>query len=148
LQIRKVGDAITLYARNGSDWTDRFPQLIGSLKSLPCHSVVIDAELVHVDGFDAFHKQVHQRVEDNLLMWAFDLMQLDGNDLRIVSLLDRKRRLGHLLQRANIDLLRYSEPFANGSALLAECEMRGLEGVIAKHVNSVYDRARQPAGSK
>jgi ATP-dependent DNA ligase len=61
---------------------------------LPCRSAIIDAELLHVDGFEALHKQVHQRIEDNLVMWAFDLMQLDGNDLRIVSLLDRKRRLG------------------------------------------------------
>ena len=65
-------------------------------------------------------------------------MQLDGNDLRIVSLLDRKRRLGHLVQHANNDRLQYSEPFTDGSALLAECETRGMEGVIAKHVNSVY----------
>jgi bifunctional non-homologous end joining protein LigD len=138
LQIHKAGDAITLYTRNGADWTDRFPHLASSLTSLPCRSAIIDAELVHVEGFEALHKQVPQRIEDNLVMWAFDLMQLDGNDLRIVSLLDRKRRLGHLVQRANIDLLHYSEPFTDGSALLAECETRGLEGVIGKHINSVY----------
>jgi bifunctional non-homologous end joining protein LigD len=138
LQVHKAGGAITLYTRNGTDWTDRFPHLASSLTSLPCRSAIIDAELVHVDGFEALHKQVPQRVEDNLVFWAFDLMQLDGNDLRIVSLLERKRRLGHLVQRANIDRLHYSEPFTNGSGLLAECETRGLEGVIGKHINSVY----------
>lgn len=137
-QIHKAEGAITLYTRNGADWTDRFPHLASSLTSLPCRSAIIDAELVHVDGFEALHKQVSQRVEDNLVMWAFDLMQLDGNDIRIVSLLDRKRRLGHLVQRASIDLLHYSEPFTDGSALLVECETRGLEGVIGKHINSVY----------
>ena len=65
-------------------------------------------------------------------------MHLDGNDLRIVSLLDRKRRLEHLVQRATVDCLHYSEPFTDESALLAECERRGMEGVVAKHINSVY----------
>jgi bifunctional non-homologous end joining protein LigD len=55
-----------------------------------------------------------------------------------VSLLDRKRRLGHLIQRAGAGFLHYSEPFTNGLGFLAECEERGLEGVIAKHVNSIY----------
>ena len=42
------------------------------------------------------------------------------------------------MQRANNDRLHYSEPFTDGAALLAECETRGLEGVIGKHINSVY----------
>ena len=137
-QIHKAEGAITLYTRSGADWTDQFPHLVSSLTSLPCRSAIIDAELVHVDGFEALHKQVHQRVEDDLVMWAFDLMQFDGTDVRIVSLLDRKRRLGHLVQRANIDLLHYSEPFTDRSALLAECETCGMEGMIGKHINSVY----------
>jgi len=61
-QIHKVGDAIALYTRNGADWTERFPLLVASLTSLPCRSAIIDAELVHVDGFEALHKQVPQRV--------------------------------------------------------------------------------------
>jgi bifunctional non-homologous end joining protein LigD len=78
-QIHKAGDAITLYTRNGADWTERFPHLASSLTSLPCRSAIIDAEFVHVDGFEALHKEVHQSVEDNLVMWAFDLMQLSSS---------------------------------------------------------------------
>jgi ATP-dependent DNA ligase len=47
-------------------------------------------------------------------------------------------RDGHLIQRANAGYLHFSEPFTNGLSLFAECEERGLEGVIAKHINSIY----------
>src|SRR5262245_2875033 len=129
LQVHKTDDAVTLYTHNGADWTDRFPLLVASLNSLRCRSAVIDAELVHVRGFEALHRQTHQRIEDGVGIWAFDLMQLNGDDLRVVSLLDRKRRLAHLIERAGISSLHYSEPFTNGLGLLAECEERGLEGV-------------------
>src|SRR5262245_43684796 len=138
LQVHKTDDMVTLYALDGADWTARLPNLAASLRSLSCHSAIIDAELVHADGFASLHCQAHQHVENDLALWAFDLMHLNGDDLRIVSLLDRKRRLGHLIQRAGIGHLHYSEPFTNGLDLFAECEERGLEGVIAKHINSVY----------
>jgi len=138
MQVHKTGNTVTLYTRRGADWTSRFPALAASLRSLPCRSAIIDAELVHAGGFASLHRLVHQRIENDLGLWGFDLMFLNGNDLRIVSLLDRKRRLGNLIQRAGAGSLHYSEPFTNGLALFAECEQRGLEGVIAKHTNSIY----------
>jgi len=138
LQVHKTADTVTLYTRQGADWTARFPHLAASLSSLRCRSAVIDAELVHADGFASLHRQAHQSIEDNLVLWAFDLMHLNGDDLRIVSLLDRKRRLGHLIQGSSVGHFHFTEPFTNGLGLLAECEQRGLEGVVAKHINSVY----------
>jgi ATP-dependent DNA ligase len=74
--------------------------------------------------------------------WAFDLMALNWNDLRIVALEDRKRRLGHLIARSAISRLLHSEAFDDGERLLAECGKRGLEGVVAKHKASVYRSGR------
>jgi bifunctional non-homologous end joining protein LigD len=142
MQIHKNGRSVTLYMRNGADWTERFPNLAASLTSLACGSAVIDAELVHVDGFEALHSQVHRRVEDDLILRAFDLMYLNGTDLRIVSLEDRKRRLAHLIERSAISRLLHSEAFDDGERLLAECSKRGLEGVVAKHKASVYRSGR------
>ena len=148
LQVHKAGDTVILYTRKGHDWTERFPHLAVSLKSLACDFAILDAELVHEGGFEALHSQVRRRIEDDLLLWGFDLMQLNGADLRIVALDDRKRRLGHLIERSAIGRLLLSEAFADGERLFTECAKRGLEGVVAKHGGSVYRSGRSTSWVK
>jgi bifunctional non-homologous end joining protein LigD len=148
LQIHKDGAAVNLYTRRGADWTDRFPHLAAALASLPCQQAVIDAELVHNDGFEALHRGVRKRSEDDLVLWAFDLMLHEGVDLRRVAFEDRKRRLGHLVRWAKIGCLHHSEVFEDGERLLAECDARGLEGVVAKHRAGVYRSGRSTSWVK
>jgi bifunctional non-homologous end joining protein LigD len=142
IQLHKAGDRITLYTGTGADCTSHLPHLAAGLIALPCVSAIIDAELVHMDGFGELHRRADSSVEDRLLLSTFDLMQLNGNDLRAVFLQDRKRRLGHIVELAKIDRLRHSQTFSNGEGLLAECGKRGFQGVVAKHKAGIYRSGR------
>jgi len=94
------------------------------LTSLACKSAIIDAELVHANGFEALHRGVHKRLEDDLLLWDCYLMQLNATDLRIVALDDRKRRLGHLMERSAIGQLSKTRRNSSASATLASSKGR------------------------
>jgi bifunctional non-homologous end joining protein LigD len=69
-------------------------------------------------------------------------MHFNGADLRVVALEDRKRRLGHLIDRSAFGRLLLSEAFTKGERLLDKCGARGLEGVVAKHKGSIYRSGR------
>ena len=104
LQLHKFGRRVTIFSRNGHDWTERFPFLAGSLSSLP-GSCIIDGELVATEGdglapFAAVHRAVHKRTEDNLVVFAFDLMAAAGRDITNETYLERRRRLKELIRRA------------------------------------------------
>jgi bifunctional non-homologous end joining protein LigD len=75
---------------------------------------------------------------DGVAYWAFDILELDGEVLRELPLLERKQRLARLIARARFDRLRLVEHFEDGEKLLAACAEAGLEGVVAKRRDAPY----------
>jgi ATP-dependent DNA ligase len=73
---------------------------------------------------------------EGLLLWAFDLLYLDGVDLRACPLIERKADLAELLSRSNRPAMSLSAVFDDGEALLRAAEAHGLEGVVSKRASS------------
>ena len=110
-------------SRGGNDLTKRFRFVRDAVLNLPCRSAIIDAEVVCCDdddrpGFDA----LMVRSTENLCCWCFDLLSLDGRDLRGKPLTERKARLRDLLIGADDDTLRYSDEFEDPTADRRGCE--------------------------
>ncbi|HEX2335991.1 MAG TPA: hypothetical protein VHI72_05900 [Hyphomicrobiaceae bacterium] len=93
---------MTIFTRNGHDWTDRFPRLVAELVALP--TCIIDAELVAtgatgVADFAMFRRRVSKRQEDDFALWAFDLLYARGRDIRGMPYVERKEKLASLVAR-------------------------------------------------
>ena len=97
---RKIGERVRLYSRPGNDLTDRFPRIVDALARLRARSCIIDGEAVCCgdDGIASFERMRDWRHGDGVFLWAFDLIQLDGADLRRDPLAVRKTTLASLVR--------------------------------------------------
>src|SRR5271154_5689985 len=101
LIVRRDGLTVRLFTRNGYDWTERYPAIAAAASKLLVKSFTLDGEAVvcGADGvavFDALHRR--GRVGEAILQ-AFDLLELNGQDFRPLSLGERKAKLARLLAR-------------------------------------------------
>jgi bifunctional non-homologous end joining protein LigD len=149
LQARIEDGAVQLLTRTGLDWTSKFAGLTRSLLGLSAASAIIDGEVIVEDaqGAPSFTELVHDlkaRQSARMVYVAFDLLFIDGTDVRALSLSDRKALLkslfGHRKSRAQ---LRFSEHVqCNGTDMLTEACKRGLEGIISKRLDRPYRSGR------
>ena len=103
LMVRRDGSRVRCFTRNGHDWADRFPAIVEAAQHLVrAKSFLIDGEAVIVgdDGMSDFRALRSKRRGHEAVLYAFDLIEHDGDDLCSLSLLQRKRRLARLLGRA------------------------------------------------
>jgi bifunctional non-homologous end joining protein LigD len=148
------GDA-RLVSRNHNDLTPRFPEMRALPKFLTAKTAILDGEVVALDdqgrpsfslmqqrtGVRSHGRQTALRGDLPILYYAFDLLYLDGYDLRHVALEERKRVLRGILTDGEI--VRYSDHFAGqGIALFELAKQKGLEGIIAKKSSSSYEERR------
>lgn len=144
----KDGKGIELISRNAKDFTGIFPEIADALKILRCKQVVMDGEIVALDGEGRSSFQLLQARElggerPPIFYYVFDLIQLDGKDLTGVPLLKRKAMLKSLIQNLP-DRVRLSASIqADSGRVLKEMKARGLEGVIAKRKGSMYEVGRR-----
>ncbi len=147
-QLHKAGDEATIFVR-GSDYSGRLADIRESLHALPARSAIIDAEVVfcETDGKPEFQALTEGRAGD-LCAWCFDLLELDGHDLRRLPLIERKGKLRDLLIAADDHVLRYSEEFPDAQKLLAVADQAGLNGVMSKLRDQPYRSGKNPGWVK
>jgi bifunctional non-homologous end joining protein LigD len=144
---------VRMVSRNAKDWTRDFPALARALARLPVHSAWLDGEVVAIDAkgrtsFQRLQNALDASRTQNLDYLAFDLLYLDGYDLREAKLTERKRVLQRLLEDAPATI-RFSEHFAvPGSDFLHHVTELGLEGMVSKRGDLPYRAGRGPAWQK
>lgn len=130
---------VTLYSRNGKIVSDNYLPVAQALEKIK-QDAVIDGELVALDAHGISRFQLLQnalRTKVNLRYCLFDIMFLDGDDLRGLTLVKRKERLKRIVPKG--PLLAYSEHrWEHGTRYFKEAEGRGLEGIMAKRAESRY----------
>jgi bifunctional non-homologous end joining protein LigD len=137
---------VQLVSRNGKDWTKEFPQVARAVGRLPAGTALLDGEVAAVLPSGATSFQALQRRglagAAPLVYFAFDLLHLDGWDLREVRLEERKEVLRRLLESAPA-ALRFSDHVrGQGSEFFAKARDAGLEGVVSKRAGAPYRGGR------
>lgn len=140
--------AATLFTRNGHDWTSKLHRIAETIAALSVKNAWLDGEVVALkpDGrisFQTLQNAFDARSDSDLVYYVFDLLYLDGYDLRPVPLIERKRLLASLLKGGRSGVIRYSDHIAGqGDVAYAEACRSGMEGLIAKRADAAYRAGR------
>jgi bifunctional non-homologous end joining protein LigD len=148
LQARLDEGDVTLLTRSGLDWTAKFgDRIAAAFEAIRVNTAVIDGELVverenGASDFSALQQDLSEGRSDRFVFYAFDLIYLNGYDLRPVPLIQRKTLLEKLVARSS-GAVRYSEHFnAEGAVVLRHACGLGLEGIVSKDRDSGYASGR------
>jgi bifunctional non-homologous end joining protein LigD len=149
------GGLASLWTRGGLDWSHRFPTIAVAVGSLKATSLVMDGEVISADergaaNFSALQDDLSNSRYDRMIYYAFDILYLDGFDLRAAPLTERKRVPAGLLQESgDVGPLALSEHFeADADAMFGQaCDM-GLEGIVSKVRDAPYRSGRSASWLK
>ena len=145
LRVERGGNRVRLITKGGYDWTKKYPWIVeAALKNRTKH-FVIDGEAVvlGVDGVSDFNALHSGRHNEEVQLCAFDVLAMDGGDLRKLPLSMRKANLARLLARRPDGI--FISPFEQGEIgpdlFRKACEF-GLEGLVSKHRDRPYQAGR------
>jgi bifunctional non-homologous end joining protein LigD len=137
------GGECRLESRNDQDLTERFAPVAKEIvKATKSPYAVLDGEVCRLNPQGRASFSELQQGTGPLVYYAFDLLELDGEPVVDLPLADRRRRLERLLDERNM-VVRFSESFDDGDALLAAAEAQGIEGIMAKRLQSRYQPGRR-----
>jgi ATP-dependent DNA ligase len=135
---------VRLLTRNGHDWAPRYPLIVYAVSALKVRSCLIDGEAVACDGNGVaeFQRLRRRREGSHVFLYAFDLLELNGSDLRAEPLEVRKATLASLLRGCQPGL-RLNEYLAHpGDVVFRHACKMGLEGIVSKRLGSRYRSGR------
>src|SRR5262245_1985714 len=138
---------VRLLTRRGNDWTDRFPLIAAAAGALKVRSCLLDGEAVacEQDGMPSFDRLRYRRADGAVFLFAFDLIELDGRDLRHEPLEVRKATLASVLRKAKPGL-QFNDHLEHedGDIVFRHACKMGLEGIVSKRLGSRYRSGRSP----
>jgi bifunctional non-homologous end joining protein LigD len=144
-QIALSGDDRRAFTRRGHDWSHLYAPILEASGALPCRSALIEGEVIIQDrqglsDFAALRRELAKRKPRGLVFVAFDLLHLDGTELRREPVEDRRERLRELLgPNQASSILHYSDHVTGGGPdFFKAVEAMGAEGIVSKRLGSRY----------
>jgi ATP-dependent DNA ligase len=145
LRVVRELDRVRLLTRNGADWTDRYPWIVEAARRLKASRFVLDGEAVVFDvrSYSDFDALVSRKHDDELQLYAFDVLALEGDHLAKLPLSMRKSNLQRMLAR-RVDGIQLApfEPGEIGPDLFRQACLHGLEGIVSKQLDRPYRGGR------
>jgi bifunctional non-homologous end joining protein LigD len=142
--VHRRGRSVRVFSRNGHNFADRFPLITEALEALAVRSCVIDGEAIVCDdgGLAVFDLIRSHQTNALAVLCAFDLLEVNGEDIRREPLENRKRRLGGVLRLPH-DGIAINEHFGgDGAVIYQHACAPGCEGVVSKRLGSPYRAGR------
>ncbi len=138
------GRSVRLFSRNGHNFADLFPLVAAAIEALPVRSCVVDGEAIVCDGsglavFDLIRGHA---TNARAILCAFDLLEVNGEDIRHESIENRKRRLAGLLRLPHEGIALNEVFTGDGTVIYKHACALGCEGIVSKRLGSPYRAGR------
>jgi ATP-dependent DNA ligase len=147
MHARLDAGRVKIITRRGNDWTEKYPTIANAIAGLPAQDAYLNGELCGVlpDGKTAFNliQNATDASQGSLIFFLFDLLFLDGEDIRDLPLVDRKARLEAFLVGAPKSLRYNDHQIGQGPAVHRLVCERGLEGIVSKRIDGRYEPGRR-----
>jgi bifunctional non-homologous end joining protein LigD len=147
---RRDGAGVRLITRNGNDFTARFPLTVAAMTALPGRSFLIDGEAICTNekGLAVFELIRRARNGAAAVLCAFDLIELDGADLRRAPIEHRKHKLARLIRTPHPGIVVNEHYDGDGEILFKYACKLGCEGIVSKRLGSLTAQGAPRIGSR